>query len=118
LIHLNTKQLSALLKLSRQATTRLAEALNFDREVVDRRAVYTFSSNHPLMKSLVLINNHYVTKPIYSIEDLTNLWHSRKGSFSNERIRQKLLLFKVPIHNKSKKGYIYLIDLVKFLQNY
>ena len=73
--------------------------------------VYHLAPNHPLIRSLVLVEGP--AKPIYSIAEIAGLWQWTCGNYSKERVRQLLDQMNVKIYNRSNKGLIYLCDIMK-----
>ena len=109
-----TNQLSELLKMPYRKTYRIATYLNFDKEIIDNKLHYFFTMNHPLMQSANVRFKY--AKLIYTISDIASIWKWRHGTYSQERVRQLLHKYSVPIYNKENKGLIYLSDLIKILK--
>lgn len=111
---MNTRQLAKILQLSMKSAYRLAKTLQFNKYKEKNKLVYQFQPEHPLVKSIQLLEGS--AKPIYTISEIAKLWQWRKGYYSNERVRQLLDNYDVPIYNRMNKGLIYLSDLKRLLK--
>lgn len=109
---LSTKQLSKILNVRYQKAYRLAMTLRFKETVEHNKLYFHFPSNHPMTLS-IQASKGTPAKPIYSIAELSKLWQWRKGSYCTYRIRQLLDDRDIPVYNKSQKGYVYLVDIMK-----
>jgi hypothetical protein len=115
MMHISTFELSKLLDCNIRRAHRLALTLAFERKKQGHRLIYTLEYSHPFVKSLLLIKDNRLTKPIYSLSEIASLWQWSRGLYSKERVRQLMDKFDIPIQNKTNKGYVYLIDLKKLM---
>lgn len=111
---LTTKQLAQALKTNYRTAYRMSITLQLVKSNKNHKLYHHIDSTHPLAISLSLVKG--AAKPIYSIAQIAALWQWRRGAYSTERVRQLLDQYDIPIYNKSKKGYVYLIDLQKLLK--
>jgi hypothetical protein len=108
---ITTKQLANFLHCNYKQAYRTAKALNFIITKKNHRIYYNFTKLHPFYKSIVYIRNNSL--PVYSLHQIANLWCWKKGNYTTKAVSIRLDNLDVPIYNKSKKGYVYLIDLIK-----
>jgi hypothetical protein len=116
MMELTTSELSQLLDCNMRRAHRIALTLSFERKTQGHRLVYILDYCHPFVKSLILMKQGKLTKPIYSLAEIAKLWTWSRGKYSRERVRQLLEKFSIPIQNKGYKGYIYLADLQRLMK--
>lgn len=114
-MRITTFELSKLLHCNFRKAARLAIVLSFAREMQGHRLTYVLPPEHPFTQSIKLIKDHTITKPIYSLSELSTMWTWHKGNYSKERVRQLLTKYSIPIQNRNRKGYVYLVDIKKLM---
>ena len=111
----STYEIASIMQIPMRKAHRLGDYLNFDKHIEKNRLVYSFDYTHPFVLSLIAIRDSKIAKPIYSLSELAQLWKWSRGNYSKERVKQLLVKFAIPIHNKERKGWVYLSDLKKMM---
>jgi hypothetical protein len=113
---MTTTQLAKALGTGYRRAYRLADTLHFMKsKQPDNTLIYYFGSEHPLVASLAAAEGTNA-KPIYTISEIAKCWEWKGGTYSRERVRQRLDMYDVPIWNRENKGLVYLTDLQAMLE--
>ena len=113
MVFLSITEIAIILNKTIRSTKRLIITLNF---TIIKPSVLSFADDHPFIRSLIMASNLKNKLPLYTVSQLKTYWlNSSSNPYSSDNIRRLLKKNSITIYNKGKgrKGYIYLIDLVK-----
>ncbi len=114
-LSLSLQEVSSLLSLSRRATKRVAKYLSFPTKRPNKQTIiYSFAPTHPFYQSYLLLKGP--AKLIYTLQEIADLYQW-KHPYSTKWVTTKLNDYDIPIYNRGNKGYCYLSDLIKGIQN-
>ncbi len=111
-LQITLEEMSNILNISKEQVRRLTNYLDLPYYKPTKNSrIYKFNKDHPFYISYYLI--YGIAKPIYSIQEIADLYQWRGNAYSTKNTITKLNEYNINIYNAGNKGYCYLSDIIK-----